>query len=204
MITNLLKYLKRSVSLERLKIFFFLKFIGSNVSLSYKLYLKNYKNISLGKENRIGEFVTLFCWNKKSFINIGNNCVIENNGILEALKGSIEIGNDSTVNQFSILRAYGNIKIGNGVRIGPNVQIMAMNHKFDDQNKYIYEQGLEGKGISIGDNVWIGGSGIILDGINIGNNCVIGAGSVVTKNIPDNSLVVGNPGRIIKELNFNL
>ncbi|MDA3885632.1 MAG: DapH/DapD/GlmU-related protein [Candidatus Delongbacteria bacterium] len=204
MLINLLKFLKKILSIEKTRILFFLKHIKNNVNISYKLNLKNFKNITLGKENRIGEFVTLFCWNKNSSINIGNNCVIENYGILEALKGSIEIGNNSTVNQFSIFRAYGNIKIGNGVRIGPNVQIMAMNHKFDDQNKYIYEQGLEGKGISIGNNVWIGGGVIILDGINIGNNCVVGAGTVVTKNIPDNSLVVGNPGKVIKKLNFNI
>ena len=204
MLINLLKYFKLLISTQMVNVLFFLRNIGDNVSVSYKLYLKNYKNIFLGKKNRIRKFVTLYCWNKKSSINISNNCVLENNCILEALKGSIEIGNHSTVNQFSVLRAYGDIKIGNGVRIGPNVQIMAMNHRFDNPDKYIYEQGLKGIGISIGNNVWIGSSVIIVDGTKVGNNCVIGAGTIVTTNIPDGSLVVGNPGKIIKNLNFNI
>ena len=61
-----------------------------------------------------------------------------------------------------------------------------MNYK-----KYIYEQGLNNKCISIVNNSRLGSS------VNIGNNCIIGAGSAVTKDIPKNSLVVGNPGKVI-------
>jgi maltose O-acetyltransferase len=54
--------------------------------------------------------------------------------------------------------------------------------------------------VTIGDNVWIGGGAIILPGVTIGKNSVIGAGSVVTKSIPDNSVAVGNPCRVIRAL----
>ncbi len=56
------------------------------------------------------------------------------------------------------------------------------------------------KPVRIGDNVWIGGSVTILPGVTIGDNVTIGAGSVVTKNIPSNSIAVGNPCKVIKAL----
>lgn len=61
--------------------------------------------------------------------------------------------------------------------------------------------GLEyAKPIIVGNNVWIGGNVTVLPGVVIGDNCVIGAGSVVTKDIPDNSLAVGNPRKVIRKL----
>lgn len=54
--------------------------------------------------------------------------------------------------------------------------------------------------ISVGNNVWIGGNVTVLPGITIGNNVTIGAGSVVTRDIPDNTLAVGNPCRVIKSI----
>lgn len=56
------------------------------------------------------------------------------------------------------------------------------------------------KPVSIGNDVWIGAGVSILPGVKIGNNCVIGAGSVVNKDIPDNSLAVGNPCKVIKQI----
>jgi len=57
------------------------------------------------------------------------------------------------------------------------------------------------KPVSIGNDCWIGGNTVICPGVTIGNGCVIGAGAVVTKDIPDNSLAVGNPAAVIRELN---
>lgn len=60
-----------------------------------------------------------------------------------------------------------------------------------------YEYGIE---VTIGDNVWIGGSTVIVPGVHIGSNTVIGAGSVVTKDIPDWVVAAGNPCRVIREI----
>ena len=61
----------------------------------------------------------------------------------------------------------------------------------------MYEYGIS---VTIGDNVWIGGNTVIMPGVHIGSNTVIGAGSVVTKDIPDWSVAVGNPCRVIKKI----
>ena len=57
--------------------------------------------------------------------------------------------------------------------------------------------------VPIGDNVWIGGNVTVLPGVTIGDNCTIGAGSVVTRDIPANSIAVGNPCRVIKKVDEN-
>jgi len=90
------------------------------------------------------------------------------------------------------------VKIGDNVLLGPNVQIYAATHPLDWETR---EMGLEnGKPVSIGDNVWIGGGSIICPGASIGDKTVIGAGSVVTKDMPAGVLAVGNPCRVIKKL----
>jgi maltose O-acetyltransferase len=90
------------------------------------------------------------------------------------------------------------ITIGNTVFFGPGVQLYTSNHPLEAETRKTLENALP---ITIGDDCWIGGNTIICPGITIGNRCVIGAGSVVTKNIPDNSLAVGNPAKVIRILN---
>lgn len=91
------------------------------------------------------------------------------------------------------------VKIGTNVFFAPGVQIYTANHPLDAEARRTVENALA---ITIGDDCWIGGNAIILPGINIGNGCVIGAGSVVTKDIPDNSLAVGNPAKVIRKVNI--
>ena len=89
------------------------------------------------------------------------------------------------------------IKIGSHVLFGPGVQIYAASHPSDAETRKTLEFS---KPVTIGDNCWIGGGAIILPGVTIGDNCIVGAGSVVTKDVPSNSLAVGNPAQIIKKL----
>ena len=88
--------------------------------------------------------------------------------------------------------------IGDYVMIGPNTLISTVNHPITPlgRRKHL---GI-GKSVTIGDDVWIGGNVTILPGVNIGNNVVVAAGAVVTKDIPDNSLVVGVLAKVIREI----
>lgn len=91
------------------------------------------------------------------------------------------------------------VTIGSNVFFAPGVQIYTANHPLDAESRRTVENALP---ITIGDDCWIGGNAIILPGLTIGKGCVIGAGSVITKNIPDNSLAVGNPAKVIRKLNI--
>ena len=91
----------------------------------------------------------------------------------------------------------GHIYIGDKVMFGPNVTVVTAAHPV--------EPGLRARGfqynkdVYIGENAWIGAEAVILPGVHIGRNAVIGAGSIVTADIPDNSVAVGNPCRVMRE-----
>ena len=89
------------------------------------------------------------------------------------------------------------VTIGSNVLLGPGVQLYTASHPLEAQMRRTHKIS---KPISIGDDCWIGGNAIICPGVTIGNGCVIGAGAVVTKNIPDYSMAVGNPAKVIKKL----
>lgn len=90
------------------------------------------------------------------------------------------------------------IRIGDNVLLGPNVQIYTAHHPLSLEERLTGRE--LGSPISVGNNVWIGGGAIILPGVSIGDNAVIGAGSVVTRDIPANVVAAGNPCRVIREL----
>ena len=90
------------------------------------------------------------------------------------------------------------VKIGSRTLFGPNVQIYTATHPIDPIER---ASGVEyAKPITIGEDVWVGGSAVICPGVTIGDRCVIGAGSVVTKDIPDDVFAAGNPCRVIRSI----
>lgn len=90
------------------------------------------------------------------------------------------------------------VRIGDNCFIGPNVSIYTACHPLDAGNRNKLIEWAEP--VTIGDNVWIGGSVTIVPGVRIGNNVVIGAGSTVTRDIPDNVVAAGNPAKVIKHI----
>jgi maltose O-acetyltransferase len=108
----------------------------------------------------------------------------------------ITVGRGTFINYGLTALDVAPITIGNDVQIGPNVQLLTPTHPVDPEPR---RNKLEAaKPIVIEDNVWLGGGVIVLPGVTIGENSVVGAGSVVTRDVPANSVAVGNPARVIR------
>lgn len=129
---------------------------------------------------------------------IGRNSIIECTGVLRELGESLEIGENVGIAANAFIAVRGKLKIGKDTIFGPGVSIHAENHNFEDLEKPIRLQGATRKGVTIGEDCWIGSKVVILDGVNIGKHVVVAAGAVVNKDVPDYAIVGGVPAKVIK------
>lgn len=110
----------------------------------------------------------------------------------------IEVGKNFFANYNCTIIDVAKVIIGDNCQMAPNVAIYTAGHPVHPVSRNsLYEYGI---GVTIGDNVWIGGNTVILPGVHIGSNTVIGAGSVVTKDIPDWVVAAGNPCKVIRQI----
>jgi len=143
-------------------------------------------SINIGDGTRIWSFTHILKGAKIGRLcNIGENVFIEN---------SVLIGDKVTIKNG--VQIWDGIQIEDDVFIGPNVTFTNDRYPLSNNRNYKLEETLVKKGASIGANA------TILPGLEIGCNALIGAGAVVTRNVPDNSVVVGNPARIVKRVDF--
>ena len=153
-------------------------YIGRNV------HIVNPKNLIIGERVSIRPEVDIFVDDK---ISIGNEC---------------DIG---TRNRFD-----GNIIIEDEVLFGPDNYICSKDHNYENIEKSIMKQGASAihknghNEIKIGKGSWIGTHVAIIGDVHVGKHCVIGANSVVTKDVPDYSVAIGIPAKVIKKYNFEI
>jgi maltose O-acetyltransferase len=133
---------------------------------------------------------------KRLFLKTGVNVKIAQ-GVNFGSGSQIQIGDNSNLSKNSWISS--DTIIGENVVMGPEIIIISSNHKFDEVDIPLIDQGQsEKKPIVIEDDVWIGTRSIILPGVHVSSHSIIGAGSVVTKNVEEYSIVAGNPAKLIK------
>lgn len=138
---------------------------------------------------------------KEMFAEIGEDCYIEPPFHANWGGKNVHFGNGVYANFNLTMVDDCDIFVGNNVLFGPNVTVSAGTHPIHPELRS--KQAQYNITIHIGNNVWIGANSVILPGVNIGDNSVIGAGSVVTGDIPSNVVAVGNPCRLLREINEN-
>ena len=166
-------------------------------------YSRSFK--SIGKRSTL---VFPFKINGAKFVSIGKKVHINEGAWIMALKNSkkdpvINIGDGSYIGRFVHIVSINKIEICDNVAMADKVYITDNAHNYEDINTLMKEQEILDFGpVVIGENTWLGENACIM-GASIGKHCVIGVNAVVTTDIPDYSIAVGSPARVIKQYNFN-
>ena len=172
------------------------------VAVENKVRLCMPHNITLGRNVYLDCGVYLHACPQGIFI--GDGTFVMHNAELHVYNfrglphSGIWVGENCFIGESSIIRGQGGVIIGDHVLLAPRVQILAVNHVFDDVSKPIIQQGITAQGIVIEDGAWLGAGAIILDGVRVGEGSVVGAGAIVTRDVPPHTIVVGVPARVVK------
>jgi len=150
---------------------------AGSFSIDAGVYIKGFKNIELKNHTNIGRDVYLYAHDE----------------------GTLSIGENVSISAGTMINAaFGTIILGDDVLIGPKGVMRAANHRMDDMEKPINQQGhLRGE-IIIEKNVWLGANVTILPNVILASGTVVGAGAVVTKNSTTNTIIGGVPAKLIK------
>ncbi len=155
---------------------------------------------------------SIICWPpttlyNENYISIGCDTMIGPNVALAAGMAPgqqmlstpvVTIGDRCLIGRGSGIVGHFSIEIGNDVWTGHHVYITDQNHGYEDVDRPISQQTQPERPVRIGDGSWLGHGTIVLPGVTIGKHVVVGANSVVTSDIPDNSVAVGAPARVIR------
>jgi acetyltransferase-like isoleucine patch superfamily enzyme len=144
----------------------------------------NERFITIGKDTLIGPEISL-----SAGMVPGQECITY---------PVVSIGDRCLIGRGSGIVGHFSIEIGNDVWTGHNVYITDQNHGYEDVTRPISQQSQPERAVKIGDGSWLGYGSVVLPGVTIGRHVVIGANSVVTHDIPDFSVAVGTPAKVIK------
>lgn len=174
--------------------------MGGNALFGKSVTLANPKKIKIGRGVIINDYCSLLSGEKG--IELGDNVMISRNTFLSSKRGNhLKIGENSRISFNCAIISGEALSIGRNVLIGGYSYIIGQfGHRMDRTDIPMLAQGFQTKGgITIEDDVLVGAGVKVLDGVKIGKGSVIGAGSVVTKDIPDYSIAVGVPAKVIKK-----
>jgi acetyltransferase-like isoleucine patch superfamily enzyme len=172
-------------------------FIGNNTRILNSRNIVFGKNVTIGSHCEIdgyasekiilGDCVKIGCYSK----------LLSTSHFSKFGKG-LKMGNNSAIGDFTHFGAPGGIEIGDDVIMGSYISFHSENHNFNDTSKLIREQGVNSKGIKLGNNIWVGAKVTFLDGCQVGDHSVVAAGAVVNGTYPPHSIIGGVPAKVIK------
>jgi acetyltransferase-like isoleucine patch superfamily enzyme len=174
------------------------------VAIENGVRLRFAKNITLEDGAYLDQNVYLHACSNG--IHIGERTLVMHGAVLHVYNfrgiphSGIWIGEESLIGEYNVIRGQGGVRIGNRVYTSPMVQILAVNHVFDDPTRSFVDQGITAAGITIEDDVWIGAGAVVTDGVTIGKGAIVAAGAVVTSDVMPHTVVAGVPARMIKKV----
>jgi galactoside O-acetyltransferase len=171
--------------------------IGSSCFIEEGVRIRIPQKVFLGNRVFIGKGCDIDVEYPESEIRIGDDVHISRDTTLLAGVGQAIVHDYVNIGARSFIYGHGGVEIGKNSLLADNVRLIAGNHRYKDASKLIRLQGGYAKKTTIGEDVWLGSSVIVLGGVTVGDGAVVGAGAVVTKNIPSYSVAMGVPAKVV-------
>ena len=190
LIRNGISLLRGLLMLRRLAV------VGKNVEFNCR------RKLFIGTGVVIRDYAKINCVGKQGIemgngVSIGAFSMLSVSGSIADLGAGIRIGNNVGIGDFAHIGGAGSVSIGDDTIIGSDCSVHPENHRFQNLDILIRNQGVTRQSIVVGANCWIGTKVSILDGTKVGNGCVIAAGAVVKGTFSDNSIIAGVPAKVI-------
>lgn len=172
---------------------------GRNVVFGANMTLRHAKKILIGDNVVIDDNCLLDAKGESNRgITIGSGVFIGRNTILHCKNGDILIGDDANIGFNCDIASSNRVEIGRKTLVAAYSYIVGGGHDFSRSDTSVMDQQRTAKGISIGDEAWIGAGVIVQDGCTVGSGTIVGAGAVVNEDLPPKTIAVGLPARVIR------
>lgn len=174
--------------------------VGKGVVFGRSLTIRHPKKINIGENVIIDDYAVLDAkGSTNQGITIGNNVMIGRSTVISCKNGDITIGENTNIAMNCFIQSAKQVLIGRNTLIAPYCYLIGGgDHETNRIDIPIIAQGQVVKGIMLEDNCWIGAGVKVLDGVKIERDCIVGAGGVVTRSIPEYSVAIGVPARVVK------
>jgi acetyltransferase-like isoleucine patch superfamily enzyme len=135
---------------------------------------------------------------KAGCVVMGDKTQVQTGVILRAWGGSIEVGHNVYLGEYTVVYGHGGVTVGENSLIAMHCRIVSSNHTVPAREAAIRDQPDILKPTALGRDVWLGAGVTVLGGVTIGDGCVVAAGSVVTKDLPPYAVAMGVPARVVR------
>lgn len=174
--------------------------VGRNVMFGQGVVLRHPAKVRLGDDVVVDDLVVLDAKGSTNRgILIGNGVFLGRGTILSCKDGDIVLGDNVNIGFHSEIFSGSSVSVGRHGLFAAYTYLVGGGHEFEQAGVPVVEQERLSRGISLGDNVWLGTGAKVLDGVRIGSHVVVGANAVVTEDLPDGVVAVGVPARIVRK-----
>ena len=173
--------------------------VGRNVTFGHGVVLRHPKKIRLGDGVVVDDLVVLDAKGATNRgITVGDGVFLGRGTILSCKDGDIVLGDHTNIGFNCEVFSASTVTVGRHGLFAAYTYLVGGGHEFDRADVPVIEQQRSSRGITLGDNVWLGTGTKVLDGVRIGQGVVVGAGAVVTDDLPDGAVAVGIPARVVR------
>jgi acetyltransferase-like isoleucine patch superfamily enzyme len=173
--------------------------VGRNVVFGCGTVLRHPGKVMIGDNVTIDDLVVLDAkGTANQGITLGHGVFLGRGTILSCKDGDITLGDHVNVGFHSEIFSGSSVTVGRHGLFAAYTYLVGGGHEFEATDRAVLEQPRSSRGITLGDNVWLGAGAKVLDGVRLGNDVVVGAGAVVTADLPDGAVAVGVPARVVR------